>query len=279
VELTWSIKLRIAASAAVGIIVLGVYAWPMVAPADPFGVVSLISGTISSYDILKLLGLSFGVGLAAYFLSWPYGNRIAVLAVPAGLAIWAVRSGNLGTLMQLNTSVAHRQQIYSSFCWEPLIWLALVAAGYIGAFLASQVVHPAKTAEEVKPKKRNAGVLLNVVIAVVGSAIVAQFFIGMLARDFTVSDSTAGTAVAQPAIGQIAFAVLVSFGLVGFLVQRVLGVDYIWPLGHVQICAIKAYGKYDILDYFLDGPYSSPNWCWRCRHPDSRLGRHAIAGY
>jgi hypothetical protein len=154
VELTWPIKLRIAASAAVGIVVLGVYAWPMVAPADPFGVVSLING-ISSYNILKLLGLAFGVGLVAYFLSWPYGNRIGILAVPAGLAVWAVRCGNMGTLMQLNTSVVRRQQIYSSFCWEPLFWLALVAAGYIGVFLAAQIVHPAKTAEEGKPQKRH----------------------------------------------------------------------------------------------------------------------------
>ena len=252
-ELTWSIRLRIAASAAVGIIVLGVYAWPTVAPADPFGVVSLVNGTISSYDVLKLLGLAFGVGLVAYFLSWPYGSRIGILAVPAGLAVWAVRSGNMGTLMQLNTSIVHRQQIYSTFCWEPLLWLALVAAGYIGVFLASQIVHPAKAVEEGKPQKRDAGVFLNVIVAVIGSAVVAQFFIGMFARDFTILDSTAGAAVAQPAIGQIVFAVLISFGLVGFLVQMVLGVDYIWPIIGaclVNFVAISAYGKHDVLDYF-----------------------------
>ncbi len=252
-ELTWSIRLRIAAAAAVGIVVLGVYAWPMVAPPDPLGVVSLINGTISSYDVLKLLGLSFGVGLVAYFLSWPYGNRIGILAVPAGLAIWAVRSGNMGTLMQINTSAVRRQQIYSSFCWEPLLWLALVAAGYIGVFLASQIVHPAKAAEEGKPQKRGFGILLNIIIAVIGSAVVAQFFIGMFARDFTILDPTAGAAVAQPAIGQIVFAVLVSFGIVGFLAQKVLGVDYIWPvIGAclVNIVAINAYAKQDVLDYF-----------------------------
>jgi hypothetical protein len=246
-------RLRIAASAAVGIAVLGVYAWPMVAPADPLGVVSFINGTISPYDVLKLLGLSFGVGLVAYFLSWPYGNRIGILAVPAGLAVWAVRSGNMGTLMQLNISAVRRQQIYSSFCWEPLLWLALVAAGFIGVFLASQIVHPIQTVEECKPKKRNAGVFLNIIIAVIGSAVVVQFFIGMFARDFTILDPTAGAAVAQPEMGQIVFAVLVSFGLVGFLVQRVLGVDYMWPVigaSLVNFVAISAYGKHDVLDYF-----------------------------
>lgn len=254
-ELTWSIRLRIAAAAAVGIAIMGVYAWPMVAPADPFGVVSVTNGTIGSYGVLVLLGLAFGVGLIAYFLSWPYGNRIGILAVPAGLAVWAVRSGDIGTLMQLNTSIGHRQQIYSTFCWEPLFWLSIVVAGYLGVFLASQIVHSAATGETGKPQKRSFGVLLNIVIAVVGSAVVAQFFIGMLARDFTIWDSTSGAAVAQPAIGQIVFAVLVSFGIVGFLVQRVLGVDYIWPvIGTclVNFLAVSVYGKHRVLEYFIE---------------------------
>jgi hypothetical protein len=252
--MTWSIRLRIAASAAVGIIVLGVYAWPIVAPPDPFGVVSLVNGTISSYDALVLLGLAFGVGLVAYFLSWPYGNKIGILAVPAGLAVWAIRSGNVGALMQLDDSIVLRQQIYSTFCWEPLLWLAIVAAGYLGVFLASQIVHPAKISETGKPQKRRFGVLLNIIVAVIGSAVVGQFFIGMLARDFTIWDSANGAAVAQPAIGQIVFAVLVSFGIVGFLVQRVLGVDYIWPvIGTALVCfvAVSSYGKYEVLEYFI----------------------------
>ena len=253
-ELTWPIKLRIAAAAAVGIAVIGVYAWPMVAPADEFGVVSVINGTISAYDVLVLLGLAFGVGLIAYFVSWPYGSQIGVLAVPAGLAIWAVRCGSMGTLLQLNATIVSRQQIYSTFCWEPVIWLSIVAAGYLGVFLASHIVHPAKTVETVKPQKRGFGVLLNVVIAVIGSAILAQFFIGLLARDFTIWDSTSGAAVAQPAMGQIVFAVLISFGFVGFLVQRVLGVDYIWPvIGSclVNFVAVSSYGKHEVLEYFI----------------------------
>jgi hypothetical protein len=254
VELTWSIRLRIAAAAAVGIAVLGVYAWPMVAPADPFGVVSIINGTIGSYDVLVLLGLAFGVGLVAYFLSWPYGSRIGILAVPAALAVWAVRCGSMGTVLQLNTSIVRRQQIYSTFCWEPLLWLSIVAAGYLGVFAASQIVHPAATGEKDKPQKRGFGVLLNIIVAIIGSAVVAQFFIGMLARDYTIWDSASGAAVAQPAIGQIIFAVFVSFGIVGFLVKMVLGVDYIWPvIGTclVNLIAVSSYGKYEVLEYFI----------------------------
>jgi hypothetical protein len=254
VELTWLIRLRIAASAAVGIIVLGIYAWPIVAPPDPFGVVSVVNGTISPYDVLVLLGLAFGAGLVAYFLSWPYGSQIGILAVPAGLAVWAVRSGNIGTLMQLDNSVVLRQQIYSTFCWEPLLWLALVIAGYLGVFLASHILHPAKVGETAKPQHRGIGLILNVIVAIVGSAIVAQFFIGMLARDFTVWNPTDGAAVAQPAIGQIVFAVLISFGFIGFLVQRILQVDYLWPIigtSLVNLVAVSAYGSQKVLEYFI----------------------------
>jgi hypothetical protein len=91
-------------------------------------------------------------------------------------------------------------------------------------------------------------------VAIIGSAVVAQFFIGMLARDFTIWDSASGAAVAQPAIGQIVFAVLVSFGILGFLAQMVLRVDYIWPIIGtclVNLVAVSVYGKHDVLEYFI----------------------------
>jgi hypothetical protein len=254
VELTWTIRLRIAAAAAVGIALIGIYAWPMVAPAGPFGVVSVVNGKIDSYNVLILMGLAFGAGFAAYFLSWPYGSRIGILAVPAGLAVLAIRSGDVGALMQMNASVVRKEQIYSAFCWEPFLWLSIVAAGYLGVFIARQIVHPSAAAQTGKSQKRGFGILLNIIVAVIGSAIVGQFFIGILARDFTIWDSTNGSAVAQPAIGQIVFAVLVSFGFVGFMVQRVLGVDYVWPIigtSLVNLVAISFYGKSEVLEFFI----------------------------
>ena len=247
-------RLRIAASAALGIFVLGIYAWPIVAPPDPFGVVSVVNGMIGAYDVLVLLGMSFGVGLVAYFLSWPYGDKIGILAVPAGLAVWAGRSGCVGTLMQLDNSVVLRQQVYSTFCWEPVLWLALVIAGYLGVFLASHIVRPSKTSEIIKPQQRGIGLVLNIIVAVVGSAVVAQFFIGMLARDFAIWNPTDGAAVGQPKIGQIIFAVAVSFGFIGFLVQRILQVDYLWPIIGtclVNLVAVSTYGSQKVLEYFF----------------------------
>jgi hypothetical protein len=268
-ELTWPIKLRIAAAAAVGIALIGIYCWPRVAPAEPFGVVSVVNGRISVGDAMVILGLAFVAGLVSYFLAWPYGSRIGILAVPAGLAVWAVRCGDMGTLMQLNTSIVRREQLFSTFCWEPMLWLGVVAAGFLGVFLGSQIIRP-RQADEAdksatkprqtkggqaadKPDKRNAGALVNAVVAVIGSAVVTQFFIGIFARDFSIWNATTGSAIAQPATGQIVFAVLVSFGLAGFLVKKVLNVDYLWPIiasCMVNLIAISTYGKNDTIAYF-----------------------------
>jgi len=254
-ELTWPIKLRIAAAAAVGIGLIGVLAWPMVAPAESFGVVSFISGTISAGDVIVMLVLAFVAGLVSYFLSWPYGSRIGILAVPAGLGVWAVRTGDMGTLMQLNTPIVRREQIFSTLCAESLLWLAIVAAGFFGVFVASCIIHPAAPVTRMagKPQKRGISVIVNAVAAVICSAVVAQFLIGIFARDFTISDGTSGAAVAQPATSQIVFAVVTAFIAAGFLVKKVLDGDYLWPI--ISSClvtpfAVSVYGKRSALEYF-----------------------------
>jgi hypothetical protein len=267
-ELTWPIKLRIALVSALGAAVIGVYYWPNVAPSDPFGVVSLVSGTISYRDAFILLGMAFGIGLVSYFLSWPYGSRIGILAVPAGLAVWAVRGGNMGTLMQLNTTVERREQLFAIMRWEPLFWLAIVGAGFLGVYVGWHLIRPAVPAEDGKSAKQNphtnagraAGKFkladyLSLIVAIVGSAIVAQFFIGIFARDFALGDPTFGVAVGQPTTAQIVLAVLVSFGIVGFLVKWVLNLDYIWPIISsclITFIATTTYGRERVLEYFAD---------------------------
>ncbi len=88
-ELSWLMRLRIAAAAAAGIILIGLLAWPMAAPHEPFGIVSMAA--ISLKNRAVLISLAFVTGLLAYFLSWPYGREIGIIAVPSGLALWAVR--------------------------------------------------------------------------------------------------------------------------------------------------------------------------------------------
>jgi len=75
-----------------------------------------------------------------YFLSWPYGREIGILAVPAGLSLWAVKTGSIASLIQMNPTVNQRQAIFAAFKWEGLFWLALVAVGFVGVLTAQAMV-------------------------------------------------------------------------------------------------------------------------------------------
>ncbi len=254
-ELTWPIKLRIAASALTGILLIGIWGWPLAAPDDPFGVVSAPS--INSAAMLA--GLAIVVGFLAYFISWPHGREIGVLAVPSGLAVWAIRSGDMAALMQQNPSLAQRQAIFTSFRFESIFWLAIVGAGFLGVFLAHISKFTKKDdsegdAEAQKPTENKANIYLNRALAVVSAAVIVQIFIGILARDFSISDSKIGLLAAQPAIGQIAFALLVAFTIAAFVTKKFLQSSYICSMvacALVSIYSLTFYVKENSLRHLV----------------------------
>jgi len=255
VELSWSMKLRIAAAAAVGFGLIGILAWPLVAPAEPLGIVSVFDGGISFGDVIILAALAILVGFVAYFSAWPYGREIGILAVPFGLAIWAVRSGSVAGLIQINPMLAQRQALFTTLKWEPVLWLAIVAAGFFGVLLAEKI-YPAKRKAE-RPEANsysNSRIYLNAAIGLVGSLLIAQICIGIFAQNVRVFDSKLGSVLAQPAVSQIVFAVLVSFGIAGFVVKKFLNVGYIWVIiasALVTGFGISTYVKQDILQYLV----------------------------
>jgi hypothetical protein len=73
-ELTWLMRLRIAAAAAVGVVLLGILAWPLAAPPDPAGAVR--SANINFNNAAILLVVAFVAGYIAYFASWPIDTGI-----------------------------------------------------------------------------------------------------------------------------------------------------------------------------------------------------------
>ncbi len=157
-ELSWLMKIRITAAAAVGVILIGILAWPLAKPPELSGIVSLASITLGR--AITLVALAILAGFLAYFFSWPYGLQIAILAVPAGLALWAVRTGDVAGFIQLNpNSLPYRQEVFDSLKWEPLFWLLIVAAGFMGVLLAhiifyqkAKAARPAPYVEKLKSK-------------------------------------------------------------------------------------------------------------------------------
>ena len=255
-ELSLVMRLRIAASVATGVILIGILAWPLAASSEPLAAVR--ASDIGPGGAITLVVLAFLTGLIAYFVSWPYGREIGILAVPSGLAVWAVRCGSMTTLIQLNPTEAQRQALLTTLKWDSIFWLAVVAAGFAGVLLGQKILSspgPPEAQEKTnsKPARRGGPVqYLNPIIALVGSALIAQFCIRIFAQDVKVI--AAGSVVAQPSVGQIVFAVLLSFKLAAFVVKKFLDVSYIWPtIATVLVTAfaVSSYAKQDVLQYFV----------------------------
>jgi hypothetical protein len=251
-ELSWTMKLRIAAAAAVGVVLVGIVAWPWGSPPEPFG--SILVRALNISGVVTLFVMAFLAGLIAYFAAWPYGREIGILAVPFGLAVWAIRAGSTGALMQLNPALAQRQAIFATLRWEPIFWLLVVMIGFAGVQLG-QRIQPSRKSEKIQEKARpNSGKSFNEIIALVFSVLIAEFCIKILAQDVVLSDRS-GSVVGQPPIGQIVFAVFVSFGVAAFVIKRFLNVGYLWPiLGSSLITAfsITIYGKPSILSHVVE---------------------------
>ena len=249
-ELTWPIKIRIAAAAVIGILFFGIFAWPMAEPKDPFGLVLLPN--LPSLALLLILAVA--AGFAAYFICWPYGKEVGVLAVPIGLSIWAMRSGYISTFLQQNPSLSDRHAFFSAMRFESVGWLLIVAAGFAGVFLAGLISKAKKRVEIVNPSFSNSKVnrLLSIAIAAIAVVIVTNFLIGLLAQGGRAPDSRFGSVVAQPENAQIAFAVFMAFGLAAALAKYFLNINYMWITAasiFLPMYSTAAYLKPESLQY------------------------------
>lgn len=251
-ELSLLMKLRIAAVVATGAVLIGILAWPLAASLEPLNAV--LAGDISIGGKITLVVLAFLTGLLAYFVSWPHGREIGILAVPFGLSVWAVRSGSMTTLMQLNPAAEQRRAIFATFKWDSAFWLVLVAAGFFGVLLGQKILSSPVNPVKQKTSGSKPARYLSVIIALVGSVLIAQFCIKMFAQDVSLLDGKLGAIMAQPSVGQIVFAVFVSFGVAAFVVKKFLDVGYIWPAIAtvlLTIFAVSSYAKQNILQYFV----------------------------
>jgi hypothetical protein len=251
-ELSWLMRLRIAGAVAAGVILIGLLAWPLGAPADPFGAV--FAGTVSRAGAIGLGLLAVGAGFIGYFVSWPYGREIGILAVPSGLAVWAVRSGSMANLMTRNHLLAERQELFATLKWEPILWLAIVAAGFGGVLLGQRIKAKPLGEKPAQEPNSKSNKYLNVIIALVSSVVIVQFFIRIFAQDVRIPDSRVVSVLAQPAVGQIIFAVSASFAIAAFVAKKFLDVSYIWPTVAgplVTAFSINTYVKRDVLQHLV----------------------------
>jgi hypothetical protein len=249
-ELSWMNKLRIAAVAALGIVVIGFLAWPLAAPQDPL--LPVRAWVIGPLAAVALVALAFAVGFAGYFVAWPHGREIGILAVPFGLTVWAIRSGPMSALMQIYREAPARRTLGYALACEPVYWLLVVAAGFAGV-LAAQFLRPAGAGpKHAGPPKglRDPNTYINGLAALAVTIVICQLAIGVLAQNLGMAE-----VVAQPEIGQIVFSVLAAFALAAFVVKKFLHLTYLWPaVGSLFILAAAQVLWYrgDLLQKFAE---------------------------
>jgi hypothetical protein len=249
-ELTWINKLRIAAVAALGIVVIGLWAWPLAAPNDPL--LPVRAWIIGPSNTVGLLILAFAVGFAGYFIAWPHGREIGILAVPMGLTVWAGRSGTMSALTQANKEALEREALFRSIRFEAVYWLVVVGAGFAGVLLAQYLRASIKGSPRTdRPQSHiSANTCINGLVAVAVTVVVAQFFVGVFVQNLGVS----GVAD-QPETGQIIFGVAAAFGIAAFVVKKFLNLSYLWPtLASMFVIAFMQgiYGRSDTIQNFAD---------------------------
>ncbi len=254
-ELSWLTKLKIAITAGAGILLIGILCWPMVKPSDPYDPVAFCVGQISLMDVILVSLVAFISGLIGYFISWPYGKDIGVIAVPSGLALWALRSGTIGSLMQAAKDLQDRMAVFNSMKFESFLWLMIIAAGFTGVMTANTIV-PAKENHDKNrnDEKKKTQTYLYGILAVLLSAIIGLFVITILAQGVRQDDTRLGSVVAQPHVSQIAFAVFCAFALAAFAAKQFFDKSYICTVisaPFVTWISIIIYAKPKIIEHLL----------------------------
>lgn len=227
----WLMRIRILGSMAVGAVLIGFLLWPKIAPIDPLGAVSLYGKTFSATDIFLCLLASFLAGAGGCLVAYPYGKTIGLLAVPTGLAVWTFQSGTVHSLLLTHSALEQRLAVYRFFRWEPLFWLALLACGAAGVWLASRFLGPDKTpvVSSGTPKPARTRVVF-ILVAILASVVTVQLTVGLFAQDVRYPDTRIGSVTGQPGNRQIALALLASFAIAGAAIKHFLDCNHYWAV-------------------------------------------------
>ena len=252
----WLLRLRIIAGLLTGVIILGLGGWNMAKSPDPLGAISIANGNITIVKAILCILLSFLAGFGAYLVSCPAGQVVAPLAAPAGLAFWALNSGDMRILLLTNSTLPQRQALFSLLRWECLFWLLLVAAGWLGAAVAGKMLgHPLRHTFATGQDKFNFSKVLRAGLALAVGVIIATFAIGIFAQDVRWGDTALGTVIGQPGTSQTALAVYLAFLTVAFLATAFLQINYIIPTlsaALVSFLALNSYLKPNVLEQMVN---------------------------
>ncbi len=217
------VKLKIALVLAVSGVVFGTVGWALVRPEEPGGAVSVLMGGRTAGVLLSMFALGVVVCLAGSVIGTVNGRHIGQIAIPAGLTVWAMRTGSMDSLLMTHSSAAARAAMFHGLMFEVLIWLAVVLLGY---WLADRVfglmLQGGEVAAAKKGKESGGGWLdgflksqwLSRTLAVGVSLVIGFVLMKLMARAGVTRFKAIEVAVGNvPATKQIVFAVGAAFFL------------------------------------------------------------------
>ena len=221
-ELSWISRIKITIVVALGVLVYAVAFWNWFEPADPYGAVVFSFG-FSKLAVLMAVG--FGLGLVSYFIGWPFGRQIGVLAVPAGICAIGIRSGSVFNMVLHTSGEAGRVAIYRTLWWDGAIWVLLAAAGYLGVLAGEKIKRSEVVALDGGPKKDS---VINAIIAFVISVVIGGLLVSMFVRDVSYADERVKAVVGQAANLQVNLGVMFALGLTAFAIKYGLNASWVW---------------------------------------------------
>jgi hypothetical protein len=235
-NIQWLMRVRAIGAMAVGAILLGGLAWPLIRPELPSAAITLMGSALTIPGAILCLLLAYGAGFAAFFVAWPAGKIFAPYAAPTGLAIWAMRSGNMQQLLLDHQKAAQQQVLYGTLRWEGLFWLLICAAGYLGVLTASKLAGAKITilGQYDSEQPKGANLWGNAALAAAVALFITWFAVGIFVQDIRQPDPRFGSVVGQPGNRQIAFGVFAAFCLAAYVAKYALKIGYL-PVAAVSV--------------------------------------------
>jgi hypothetical protein len=241
-----------------GAVVIGIFDWSAVKPNDPAGLVSLHNLSVIQGGLLLIVAAI--LGFIGYFLAWPYGCQIGLLAAPSGLAIWALRSASMSKTLALIPEAQARHDLFASMRFESLYWLAVVYAGWAGVQLARRLrPNPTLPILQTLPKpKAVPGLYYGLAILI--SLVVGQFLLGVFAQDIPLRQNH-GTALTQPPAAQLVFGIFMAFGVAAFIVGHFLRLNYHCVMPAMALTYLFSVMSFAKVQIFESVALSYPSLC------------------
>ncbi|MCP4711049.1 MAG: hypothetical protein GY869_20715 [Planctomycetes bacterium] len=122
-------KIKVLVILGVLVVLFGVLGWSWVRPADGYDGMTVVLSGKPMRVILSGLGLGLIGVLLGVLFGRRHGMQMGMLAIPTGLTVWAILSGNMDWILLEYSSVEARQGLFTKLMGDAVIWSGLVGVG------------------------------------------------------------------------------------------------------------------------------------------------------